>query len=53
MGSMESLCHPKTIALIGVSKSRDKIGNTILSYLRDWQGRLYLVNPQEQPDRWI
>jgi acetate---CoA ligase (ADP-forming) len=48
MGCMESLCHPKTIALIGASKNRDKIGNIILGYLRDWKGRLYLVNPQEQ-----
>jgi len=48
MRSMESLCHPKTIALIGASKKKEKIGNTILHYLRDWQGRLYLVNPQER-----
>ena len=48
MRSMESLCHPKSIALIGASKNKKKIGNTILHYLKDWQGRLYLVNPQEQ-----
>ena len=48
MRSIESLCHPKTIALIGASKNRDKIGNTIFDYLRKWQGSLYLVNPQEQ-----
>jgi acyl-CoA synthetase (NDP forming) len=47
MGSIESLCHPKTIALIGASMKRDRIGNTILGYLRKWPGRLYLVNPQE------
>jgi acyl-CoA synthetase (NDP forming) len=45
---MESLCHPKSIALIGASKKKEKIGNTILHYLKDWQGRLYLVNPQDR-----
>jgi acyl-CoA synthetase (NDP forming) len=48
MSSMESLCHPKSIAVIGASKNRDKIGNIILGYLRDWKGQIYLVNPQEQ-----
>ena len=45
---MESLCHPKTIALIGASKRRRKSAYVILNYLRDWQGRLYLVNPRER-----
>lgn len=46
--SMESLCDPKSIALIGASRNREKIGSTILRYLKDWQGQLYLVNPQER-----
>ena len=44
---MEPLCRPKSIALIGASGNREKIGNTILGYLKDWQGKLYLVNPKE------
>lgn len=47
MRSVEPLCCPQSIALIGASGNRDKIGNTILAYLKDWQGRLYLVNPNE------
>jgi acyl-CoA synthetase (NDP forming) len=46
--SIESLCHPKSIALIGASKNREKIGNTILRYLKAWQGTLFLVNQQER-----
>lgn len=44
---MESLFHPRSIALIGATKNREKVGNIILRYLGDWQGSLYLVNPQE------
>ena len=45
--SMASLCNPRSIALIGASQKRNKIGNKILGYLKKWQGRLYLVNPEE------
>jgi acyl-CoA synthetase (NDP forming) len=45
---IESLCHPKSIALIGASKNKEKIGNIILHYLRSWHGQLYLVNPHER-----
>jgi acyl-CoA synthetase (NDP forming) len=45
---IDSLFLPNSIALIGASDNKAKIGNTILQYLRSWQGRLYLVNPHEQ-----
>jgi acetate---CoA ligase (ADP-forming) subunit alpha len=48
MKGIEYLFLPKSIALIGASDNKAKIGNTILQYLRSWQGRLYLVNPHEQ-----
>jgi acyl-CoA synthetase (NDP forming) len=46
--SLEPLFHPESLALIRASKNPEKIGNTILHYLRGWQGRLHLVNPQER-----
>jgi len=48
MKGMESLFHPKEIALIGASGNEGKIGNVILKYLSRWQGKLYLVNPREK-----
>ncbi len=48
MKSIESLLLPKSIALIGASSNKAKIGNAILQYLESWQGQLYLVNPSEQ-----
>lgn len=48
MRGIESLFHPKEIALIGASSNEAKIGSVILKYLDSWQGRLYLVNPREE-----
>jgi len=45
---MEALFHPKDIALIGASAHEGKVGHVILSYLVNWPGKLYLVNPREK-----
>lgn len=44
---MESLFYPQSIALIGDWENSQKIGGIVRGHLKDWQGSLYLVNPQE------
>jgi acyl-CoA synthetase (NDP forming) len=45
---IDALCHPASIALIGASGNKQKIGGVILEYLVNRKGRLYLVNPRER-----
>ncbi|ABK76812.1 acyl-CoA synthetase (NDP forming) [Cenarchaeum symbiosum A] len=45
---MESFFTPKTVALVGASSSKGKIGNSILDSLvnHDFKGKVYPVNPK-------
>ncbi len=45
---MESFFTPKSVALVGASASKGKIGNSILDSLvnHDYKGRVYPVNPK-------
>ncbi len=40
--------EPNSIALIGASNHREKIGNKIMSNLQFFTGKLYPINPNEE-----
>ncbi|MEM4540928.1 MAG: acetate--CoA ligase family protein [Archaeoglobaceae archaeon] len=43
---MQSFFYPKSIAVIGASAEKGKVGNVILKNLKSFSGRLYAVNPK-------
>lgn len=43
---VESFFYPNSIAMIGASAERGKVGNVILRNLKNFKGRVYAVNPQ-------
>ncbi|MDI6709330.1 MAG: acetate--CoA ligase family protein [Bacillota bacterium] len=49
MGDLKSLFDPRTVAVIGASKAREKVGNIVLRNLVEsrFPGRLYPINPKE------
>ncbi len=40
-----SLFHPESIAVVGASTTREKIGHEVMANLREFNGRVYPVNP--------
>lgn len=50
--SLERLLHPDSIAIIGVARAQDKIGNVILRNLeaRGYTGKVYPINPRATTD---
>jgi len=42
---MKGLLSPKTIAVIGASRSKDKIGHSLVANIKGFKGKLYPVNP--------
>lgn len=49
LGVLESLLKPRTVAVIGASKARDKVGNIIVRNLiqASFPGQVYPINPKE------
>ncbi len=46
---MDKIFNPKSIAVIGVSKSKDKVGRVIFENLKKtFKGKLYCINPHEK-----
>jgi len=43
---MRSFFYPNTIALVGASAEKGKVGNVILNNLKNFGGKLYAVNPK-------
>ncbi|MCX8172120.1 MAG: acetate--CoA ligase family protein [Archaeoglobaceae archaeon] len=43
---MQSFFYPNSVALVGASGERGKVGNVILRNLRNFNGRVYAVNPK-------
>ena len=46
MTDLKRLFNPGSIALVGASDSRGKVGNIIMGYLKRSGAELYLVNPK-------
>ena len=44
--SLDKLFNPKTIAVIGASDKPDKLGALTLMALRNFEGKVYPVNPR-------
>lgn len=42
---MKGLLSPKSIAVVGASRSPEKIGHSLVANLKNFKGRLYPVNP--------
>jgi acyl-CoA synthetase (NDP forming) len=47
VGTIDKLLNPKSVAVVGASNSRGKVGNIIFEGLRRCKARLYPVNPHE------
>jgi len=43
---MRSFFYPSSIALVGASAEKGKVGNVILKNLKNFRGRIYAVNPK-------
>ncbi len=43
---MQSFFYPSSIALVGASAEKGKVGNVILRNLKNFKGRIYAVNPK-------
>ena len=49
MVDLDKFFNPKSVAVIGASKQRGKIGHTILEVLKEgYKGEIYPINPHEQ-----
>jgi len=42
---LEGLLYPKSVALIGASPKKGKLGNVLFKNMSTFPGRFYLVNP--------
>jgi len=48
MKNLTSLFNPKSIAIVGISPKKEKLGNILLENIRrgGWKGKIYGVNPK-------
>jgi acetate---CoA ligase (ADP-forming) len=48
MKKLDKLFHPKSIAIVGASPKKEKLGNVLAKNILDggWKGGLYFVNPK-------
>lgn len=48
MGNLDKFFNPKSIAIVGASPKKEKLGNVLMRNILEggWKGKLYLVNPK-------
>ena len=53
VASLRPVFDPKSVAVVGASRRRGTVGRSVLDNIRTcgYQGQLYAVNPNAQPDR--
>lgn len=47
-GELDSFFSPKSIAIIGASNTKGKVGNTLVRKLKNYKGKIIPVNPKEE-----
>ncbi len=43
---LESMFYPKVVAVVGATPKEGKVGNVLLKNLREFEGKVYAVNPK-------
>lgn len=53
MANLEKLFSPKSIAIVGASPKKGKLGNVLIENIRNggWKGKLYFINPKYAKSR--
>lgn len=44
--SLKYIFYPKSVAIIGASKTEGKVGYAIMKNLKDFNGKIYPINPK-------